>query len=215
MTEMATAGIEFNDIVRTRDELRELCGAPSERAAGKVIDHIDPYCARYIEASPFVVVGTRGRDGLLDLSPKGDPAGFVEILDAKTLAIPDRPGNRRFDGFGNLIDDPAVSLLCVIPGHNDTLRVAGEGLVVRDQWLRDRLAFNGRAPDLALVVRVREAYTHCSKCMIRSGMWKPERWPDRGGLPSLAEAVKAHAESSAPVAEIEQVLARDYKDRLY
>lgn len=212
---MSETVMAFQEVVRSESELEALFKPPSERVQAKAIDHIDGYCRRFIAASPFVVVGTRGADGLLDLSPKGDPAGFVAVLDDRTLAIPDRPGNRRFDGFRNLFTDPAVSLLFAIPGHTDTLRVAGEGLVVRDQQLRDRLAFNGRAPDLALVVRVREAFLHCAKCMIRASMWKPEGWPDLSDVPRLSEAVGAHAKSSMPVEEAEASLARDYKERLY
>ena len=212
---MTDKPFEFHDVVRSARELEAAYKPPSERAGGKAIDHIDIYCRRFIAASPFLVVGTRGADGLLDLSPKGDPAGFVEVLDEKTLAIPDRPGNRRFDGFRNLFEDPAVSLIFLIPGHNDTLRVAGEGMIVRDRWLCERMAVKGKAPDMALVVRVREAFLHCAKSMIRSSMWKPEGWPDLSDVPKLSEAIGAHAGLHMPLEEAEASLQRNYKEQLY
>lgn len=166
--------IDTRHILRDRAALRAIIPEPGPRPANKVIDHVDPICARFIAASPFVVLGTYGPDGLLDLSPKGDPAGFVQVLDEKTLLIPDRLGNGRLDSFENLLDNPAVALIFLIPGHNDTLRVAGTGQLTTQSDLLQRVAVNGRAPNLALLVTVQEAYLHCAKCMVRARMWHPE-----------------------------------------
>src|SRR5262245_51334095 len=135
---------------------------PSSRARDKVIDHIDDICRRFITACPFVIVASRGADGRMDLSPKGDPPGFVAILDDKTLAIPDRPGNHRLDTFENLLANPEMGLFFLIPGKGDTLRVSGKGNIVRDGSLQDHLAINGKVPHLVLVVSVEEAFMHCS-----------------------------------------------------
>ena len=202
-------------IIQDEAALRAATGEASEGAAAKTIDRIDEICARFIAASPFVVIATQGADGLPDVSPKGDPAGFVAVLDEKTLAVPDRLGNNRFDSFGNLLKDPGVALLFMIPGHSDTLRVAGKGRLSQDPALLERLAVKGRPAQLALIVDVQEAFLHCSKCMVRSRLWKQEAWPDRSNVPSMAEAMQAHAAPDVPVDLIEQVLENDVKERLY
>jgi PPOX class probable FMN-dependent enzyme len=204
----------YEEVIATRQRLRELSRQPSQRACNKVIDHIDDICRRFIAASPFVMVGSRGADGRLDLSPKGDPPGFVAVLDEKTLAIPDRLGNNRLDTFENLLTHPDVGLFFMIPGHGDTLRVSGKGRIARDEALQGRLAINGKVPNLILVVTVEEAFMHCPKCMARSRLWSPEHWPDRTNVPSLAEAIVAHATPPETVAEV-QAIIDDGTRRLY
>jgi len=194
------------EVIESAQQLRELTKQPSERANNKVIDHIDSICRRFIAACPFVVVASRGPDGRLDLSPKGDPAGFVAVLDEKTLAIPDRPGNHRFDTFQNVLGSPEVGLLFLIPGNGDTLRVSGKGRIVRDQLLRARLAVDGKHPDLVLVITVEEAFMHCPKCMMRSHLWAAEFWPDRSHVPSLAEAIVAHAKPKQTIVEVRTII---------
>ena len=168
-----------------------------------------------IAASPFVMVATRGADGRLDLSPKGDPAGFVAVLDDHTLAIPDRYGNNRLDSFENLLTHAEVGLFFIIPGNNDTLRVSGKGPN------RDRPATAGQIgserqdPHLVLIVTVDEAFTHCPKCMVRSKLSKPQEWPDRTNVPTLAEAMVAHARLSESVAEMQAIIDNDGATRLY
>lgn len=125
----------FEEEIATHQRLRELSKQPSIRANNKIINHVDDICARFIAACPFVIVASRGADGRLDLSPKGDPAGFVVVLDETTLAIPDRPGNHRLDTFENLMTHPEIGLLFLIPGNGDTLRVSGTGRIVRDSTL--------------------------------------------------------------------------------
>jgi len=205
----------FEEVITTRERLRQIIELPSHRVARKAIDHIDDICRRFIAASPFVMIATRGPDGRLDLSPKGDPAGFVVVLDDHTLAIPDRYGNNRLDTFENLLAHREVGLFFIIPGNNDTLRVSGKGRIVIDRPLQDKMVVNGKAPTLILIVTVEEAFTHCPKCMVRSKLWKPQEWPDRTNVPTLAEAMVAHAKLSESVAEMQAIIDNDGATRLY
>jgi PPOX class probable FMN-dependent enzyme len=204
----------FEEVITTRQQLRDLSRQPSQRASNKVIDHVDDICRRFIAASPFVIVASRGADGRMELSPKGDPAGFVAVLDEKTLAIPDRLGNHRLDTFENLLTHPDVGLLFIIPGNGDTLRISGTGRIVRDSALQAKLAVNGKVPNLVLIVAVEEVFMHCPKCMIRSHLWSPDHWPDRSNVPSLAEAIVTHARSSETIPEV-QAAIDDGIARLY
>jgi uncharacterized protein len=205
----------FEEVVTTRERLRELNKLPSHRVSNKAIDHIDEICRRFIEACPFVMVASRGADGRLDLSPKGDPPGFVAVLDEKTIAIPDRLGNNRLDTFENLLIHPEVGLFFIIPGNGDTLRVSGKGQIVRDSALQARLAVNGKPPNLVLIVAVEEAFMHCPKCMVRSRLWKPELWPDRGNVPTLAQAMVAHGALTETIPEMQAIIDNDGEKRLY
>ena len=197
---------QFDEVITTRPRLRELSKQPSQRASNKIIDHVDDICRRFIAACPFVIVASRGADGRMELSPKGDPPGFVAVLDEKTLAIPDRPGNHRLDTFENLLTHPDVGLLFLIPGNGDTLRVSGKGKIVRDSSLQGQLAVNGKDPNLVLVVTVEEAFMHCPKCIVRSRLWSPEHWPDRSNVPSLAEAIMAHASPTETLSEVQAII---------
>ena len=214
-TQQAAMADRFEEVITSPGRLRELHNLPSYRASNKVIDHIDDICRRFIAACPFVMVASRGADGRLDLSPKGDPPGFVAVLDKKTLAIPDRLGNNRLDTFENLLAQPDIGLFFMIPGNGDTLRVSGKGHIVRDGALQNRLAVNGKAPNLVLVVSVDEAFMHCPKCMVRSRLWKLDQWPDRTNVPSLAEAVVAHGALTEPIGEIQAIIDNDGATRLY
>jgi PPOX class probable FMN-dependent enzyme len=205
----------FEEVLRTRDRLREVIREPSRFVADKVIDRIDSYCADFIGASPFVVVATTNAAGAVDVSPKGDPAGFVHVLDEKTLAIPDRLGNNRVDTLCNLIEDDRIGLIFLVPGKRETLRLSGRAAIVRDADLNRRLAHDGREPALAVIVGVERAYFHCSKCMIRSGLWEPDRWPDTAGLPTLAQTMVRHGKLSDPLDEVEQIVHKDAENRLY
>jgi PPOX class probable FMN-dependent enzyme len=204
----------FEEVIATHERLRSLSHPPSERANNKIIDRIDDVCRRFIAACPFVLVASRGADGRIDVSPKGDPPGFVAALDEQTLAIPDRPGNHRLDTFDNLLTYPDVGLLFLIPGNGDTLRVSGTGSIVRDSVLQALLAVNGKEPNLILIVQVEEVFMHCAKCIVRSRLWKPEDWPDRSNVPSLAEAIMAHARPRESLAEVQAIIAES-DARLY
>ena len=205
----------FDEVISSLDRLREIMGMPNHRVASKVVDHIDDICRRFIAASPFAVIATRGNDGRLDQSPKGDPAGFVMVLDEKTLAVPDRMGNNRIDTFENVLINPEVGLIFLIPGYGYTLRVSGKGKIVRDARLQKNLAVQGREPKLILVVAVEEAFMHCAKCMSRSNLWQPERWPNLANVPSLAEAMIAHAKLSLTRDEMQNIIDDSFKTRMY
>jgi PPOX class probable FMN-dependent enzyme len=207
--------VHFDEVIETEAELRRVFPPVSERAAAKVIDRLDDICRRYIAASPFVLIATQGADGLMDISPKGDPVGFVRVLDDRTLAIPDRPGNNRLDTFSNILSHPQTGLIFLIPGNRETLRVSGRARLVRDAWLLKEMAVNGRQPLLALVIDVEEVFTHCPKCAIRSGLWQPESWPDLDDVPSLAEALQAHASVAGDVGALQQSIEASSKKTLY
>jgi uncharacterized protein len=205
----------FQEVITTRDRLRSIVGEPSSRVTAKVIDHIDAICSRFIAASPFIVVSTRGGDGLLDQSPKGDPAGFVAVLDGKTLAIPDRLGNRRIDTFENVLTSPAVGLLFIIPGYAYTLRVSGKASLVRDPNLQRQLAVGGQEPQLIMIVHVEQAFMHCAKSMARAKIWKPDEWPDTVDVPSLAEAMVEHGKIAETREQMQAIIEKDFATRMY
>lgn len=213
--ELARLRARFASPVESEAEIRTVSGAVTPRAAMKKVAVIDDMARRFIAASPFVFVASVGEGGVLDVSPKGDPAGFVRVLDERTLAIPDRLGNKRFDTFQNLLVNPAVGLIFLVPGVEWTLRVSGHGLIVRDEALREALAERGRPPEHVLVVAVESVMSHCPKCMIRSGLWRPESWPDVSDVPSLAETVKVHAKLPDPVEDVAAGLDASCRERLY
>lgn len=205
----------FDEVIQSRDRLREIIGKPGPRVVQKVIDKIDPICARFIAAAPFVVIGTTGADALVDLSPKGDPAGFVKVLDQHTLAVPDRLGNRRIDTFENLLVNSNVGLIFMIPGFDITLRVSGTAKLVRDAELQADMAIAGRSPQIVMVVTVTQAFMHCAKAMARSSLWQPAAWPDSSGVPSLAEAMVAHGKLAETTSDMQTIINNDFKTRMY
>ncbi len=205
---------ELREILSTEEEIESILGKPAPRIVAKTINTLDEICLSYIARAPFVIVASCDAAGRMDVSPKGDPPGFVQVLDRHTIAIPERPGNRRADTFRNVLQNPRIGLIFIIPGKGETLRVSGTARIARDQWLRERMAVGGRVPDLALVVTVEEAFVHCTKCVVRSRMWQPDTWnPD--GLASSPEAVIAHARLDMPVAELQALSENDIRTRLY
>jgi uncharacterized protein len=169
--------------------LRGLFPPTHELAAQKVLRSLDKHAQDFIRRSPFVCVGTQDGNGKADVSPRGDPAGFVRILDDRTLAIPDRPGNNRLDTLSNILANPNVGLLFIIPGFDDTLRINGQAGLVTDPELLESMAINGRAPKLAIVVRVGEVFLHCAKAFRRSKLWDPGHFQDRSEMPSLMKII--------------------------
>ena len=175
-------------LITTMDQLQALYG---EKMGASVVKEIDYVCSAYrklIEAAPFVAIATSGPEGL-DCSPKGDPAGFVRILDEKTLAIPDRPGNNRIDGFRNIIRDPRIALLFLIPGVGETLRVNGRASISIDPELMQSFAVNGKLPRCVLIVHIETIYFHCSKAIVRSKLWDETTKIDRKSLPSTGTII--------------------------
>lgn len=205
----------FRDVVTTEEELRAVLGHPKGLPVDKIVTSLDETSRRFIAASPFMLIASVMGSGLVDISPKGDPAGFVRTLDDTTLAIPDRLGNRRGDTMVNILRNPNVGLIFLIPGVTHTLRIAGKAAIVRDAELRQSFAVNGKLPDHVIVVDVEHVLGHCAKCMTRSGLWKPDTWADTGDVPSLAAMLVAHAKVATPISELQESLDADVRNELY
>lgn len=203
------------NVVTSAAQLKAILGPDLPSQINKVIDHIDDHCQAWIARCPFVAIASSSSAGLMDVSPKGDPAGFVRVLDQKTLAIPDRLGNHRGDTFMNVLENPNVSLMFVIPKRREVVRVSGKAQVVMDQDLLASMAVNDRVPDLALLVRVEQAFFHCGKAMIRSGMWEPDQWASIDGLPSYAQALKDHGQMPDSLEDLEARMVNNEVNRLY
>ena len=180
------------DFIASHEELRTVYRMPEPNAGSirKELKGLDGHCRSFIEKSPFVLIGSSDGNGNADVTPKGDKPGFAAILDDNTIAIPDRPGNNRLDTLENIIRNPAVGLLFLIPGMNETLRVNGEAKITVDPALREHLAVDGRSPLSVVVVTVKAAYMHCAKAFMRSQLWRPESWPDRKSIPTLGEILR-------------------------
>ena len=196
-------------VIETVDELRSSYGAPSERAVKKSLDHLDRHCRRFIELSPFVVLASAGADGRVDCSPRGDPAGFVAVLDHRTILLPDRRGNNRADSLTNVLENPYVGMLFMIPGVDETLRLNGTAKLTTDPARLDPLAVNGRAPRSGLVVEVEEVFLQCTKALVRSRLWADETRVDRkAALPSFGQMLADHIGESDGEAVDRELRAR-------
>jgi PPOX class probable FMN-dependent enzyme len=213
--------------ITSESELRELLGTPMERTIKKERRALHAHDRAWIAASPFCLIATAGADGTCDVSPKGDPPGFTLVLDDTTLAIPDRPGNRRADGFANVLVNPHVGLLFLVPGREETLRVNGRARLVREaaaprearepgeQTLFDEMVVKGHRPTLALVVEVEQVFFHCAKAFKRASLWRPETWGDPEALASMACIVKDTVDTPETLAELEAYYGEAYAKRLY
>jgi PPOX class probable FMN-dependent enzyme len=208
-------GQEVDQHLKSPKDLRGGEKAYDHWIDNKVIDHVDDLSRRFIAASSFAILSSSRHDGILDVSPRGDPAGFVEVINEKLIAIPDRPGNNRMDTFENLFGRPDIGIIFVIPGHRDTLRVSGKGAIVRDSELGKRLSINGRPAELILLVHVERVLCHCSKAFVRGKVWQPEDWPDKSDVPTLAEMMKVHGAMPEPIDEIEVGVKEDREFNLY
>ncbi|MFG1946735.1 pyridoxamine 5'-phosphate oxidase family protein [Nonomuraea sp. NPDC048826] len=202
--------------VTTEAELRELVKEPARAAWDKDIAQIDEHARTIIAHSPFVLLATTGPDGTCDVSPRGDPAGSVLVLDDHRLALADRPGNHRLDSFRNVLHNPRVGMLFLVPGMNETLRVNGRATLVSDAPFFDDLTVQGKRPRLAMLVEVEELYMHCAKAFLRSALWQPETWPDRSTLPTLGRIAKDHLGLTRVSADaIDEDLALDARNNRY
>lgn len=172
-----------------------------------MLSALDRHARNWIARSPFLVIASSDDQGRIDISPKGDPAGFVRVLDDATVAVPDRPGNRRMDTFLNVLQTSAVGLMFMVPGRGEVLRVSGSAQIVRDPELLATMTEAGREPALALVVSITEVMFHCGKSVIRSGLWSPDAWPDIAGLASYAECLADQTVSDETVDEMESRFA--------
>lgn len=207
--------MRFKDIITDPAQLRELMGEPPPPCVAKTIAQLDRHCRAFIAKSRFVLIASSNARGQVDVSPKGDPPGFVRVLDDLTLAVPERPGNRRADTFTNVLENPRVGLIFLIPGKSETLRISGRAKIVRDLDLRESMAECDKTPDFALVVEVQEAFFHCSKYIIRSSLWNPKEWPAIEGPPNLAQTMVDGAKLPMPVEELEEIIKQDESERLY
>ena len=190
-----------------------LGGEPAKLIREKIADRLNPLTRQFVERSPFVVVASGRPDGGLDVSPRGDPAGFVRILDERTLLLPDRPGNKLADTLTNLLADDRIALLFLIPGVNDTFRVNGRARIVDDAELLAESEVEGKVPQLGILVEVEEAYTQCPKAFLRSELWNPERHIDRSELPSQGEILRAIADPELDVEEYDEARNGRYRRR--
>jgi hypothetical protein len=197
----------------SEDQLRDAIGTPTELIAAKVADRLNDLTRQFIERSPFVCIATADPDGGLDVSPRGDPAGFVRILDERTLLVPERPGNRIADSLANLLVDTRIALLFLIPGVGDTFRVNGRAVIVDDPELLAPSAVEGKTPRLGILVSIEEAYTHCPKALMRSELWNPERHIDRSELPSPGEIMRFVADPQLDADEYDRERTERYARR--
>src|SRR5690606_31011822 len=207
--------LTFDKIITTEEELREIMVHPTEIVTRKTIDYIDEHCRSFIEKSPFITIASSDLNGNFDVSPKGDPAGFVKILSDKVLAIPDRPGNRKADTLRNIIQNSNVGLIFLIPGIKETLRVNGEGKIVTDEKVLELLSCKSNIPSCAIIVNVKDAFMHCAKCIIRSNLWMNADGAQELSLPSLAKSLVDHGKLDITYKELDDMIKEDEKTNLY
>jgi PPOX class probable FMN-dependent enzyme len=208
----------FKDVVTSKQELRAMFGEPSERALLKCQSSLDEHSRAFIAASPFVLLATSNAVGQCDVSPKGDAPGFVLVLDDRHLVVPDRPGNNRTDGMTNILENPHIGMIFLVPGRGDTLRVNGRASIIRDEEILARLAMHGKLPKVALGVEVEEAYLHCPKAFMRSSLWDPSTWSDPQKVPSFAQMLWDQvptARNAASVTDYARDLDKRVRDGLY
>ncbi len=196
------------------DGLRRVYPAAKGRTLKKVIPRLEIHSRRFIELSPFLLLSTQGQDGGADVSPKGDRPGFVQVLDDETITIPDRPGNNRLDGYRNIIENPHVGLIFLVPGVNETLRVNGLAEIRDDEDLCARFEVDGKRPRTVLVVRIVEVFLHCAKALVRSGLWDPAAQVERAALPTMSRMINDQAGLDGPEESQAEMEAR-YKSQLY
>jgi uncharacterized protein len=205
----------FEKTVNSEAELREIMGHPSEIVTRKTINYIDEHCKTFIEKSPFITIATADLNGNFDVSPKGDPAGFVKILSDKVLAIPDRPGNRKADTLSNIIQNPNIGLIFLIPGIKETLRINGAAKIVTDEKVLELLSCQGKKPSLAIIVTVKEAFMHCAKCIIRSNLWMNADATQVNTVPSLGKMLVDHGKLDMDYKKLDDDIREDEKTNLY
>ena len=206
---------------KSPNDLRDLMGEPMDLAARKSIAKLDKYSKEYISRSPFVCIGSADETGKADVSPRGDPPGFVQVLDDSTLFIPDRPGNKRVDTMANIISNPNIALLFLIPGFDDTLRVNGRAEVLQDDELNTKSEVKGRKPKVGIKMHVEQVFFHCSKAFKRSGLWDTANQQDRKEMPSIGRMILEQTAdpntriSESYIEEVDNIVEEDYQKGLY
>ena len=206
---------EVKQVLGTEPDLRTVYREPSDGAVFKQLAFIDPHSRRFIELSPFLCIGSSRPDGTADVSPRGGEPGFVHVLDDKTLALPDRPGNNRLDTLTNIVHQPAVGLLFFIPGFTEMLRVNGKAETVMDEALMTRFEHQGKPPRSVLKIAVEEVYLHCTKALKRSGLWEVDNQVPRSEMPSFGEMIRDQMKLDMDAKPIDEALEQDAKDNLY
>ena len=206
-------------LVKNMQDLRSSFGATHDIAIKKCLDHVDRHAQAFIERSPFLCIGTQSQEGSADVSPRGDPCGFVKVLDERTLLIPDRPGNNRLDTMANILTNPNVGLLFIVPGFDDTMRVNGSAELTRDPELLNMMSINERVPGLAIVVHVQEVFIHCAKAFRRSKLWDHSQHQDRQDVPSLMNIILDQTTGAPKDAKEQDALDRgleeEYRRTMY
>ncbi|MEV8376256.1 pyridoxamine 5'-phosphate oxidase family protein [Kribbella sp. NPDC056861] len=200
--------------ITSEEELREVVPAPNQTVVDKVRKDLHELDKEWLAQSQFCLVATSAADGSCDVSPKGDPAGFTKVLDDNTIAIPERAGNRRIDGFLNIVSNPQVGLIYLIPGRGETLRINGRARIIKEAPFFDDMIVKGNRPQLALLVEIDEIFHHCSKAFLRSQIWKPETWNPEA-MPSRAQIAKALDRRDADLAELEKYYGTSYEEGIY
>jgi PPOX class probable FMN-dependent enzyme len=207
---------KFNEVVTSAEELARVIGVPSELVLKKQLPELDAHMRRFIAESPFLLLGTVGRDGSCDVSPRGDAPGLATVLDDRTLLIPERRGNRRADSLGNIIETRRAGLLFLIPGVGETLRVNGRACVIRDEEVLTPLAFGGNRPLVGIVVEVEECFLQCAKAVIRSRLWDARATGRASSLPGLAEMLNDQARIEGQTVEsLSRLIEDSYRNHLY
>ncbi|MDE0234644.1 MAG: pyridoxamine 5'-phosphate oxidase family protein [bacterium] len=200
--------------ISNQTELRDVYRPPAARAAQKVLDHLDIHSRTFIAMSPFCVLSTSNVDGQADASPRGDPPGFVQVLDEKTLLVPDRPGNNQVDSIQNVVENPGVGLLFFVPGMNETLRVKGRAEIITDPGALEPMTVGSRAPLSGLKVTVEEVFLHCGRALLRSRFWDPDIQIDRSSYPTYGQ-VLADQIAGADASQIDAEEDEANRRRLY
>lgn len=200
--------------ITSTDEMEVIVGFPSPLIADKSTEYVTPLVKQFILSSPYFLVATAAEDGTCDCTPRGDPAGSVYMPDERTLIFADRKGNRRVDSMRNILSNPHVGLLFLIPGTDETVRVNGKATISRDPELCERLSMQGKPAQLVVIVEIAEVFTHCARSILRSKIWQPESWPDTDTIPTLA-AMLAEQKHLAPPDESAGKRNEDYRKVLY
>jgi PPOX class probable FMN-dependent enzyme len=202
-------------VITTLDDLRTRYRTATGRAVQKVLGRLEKNARHFISLSPFLIIGSSSDEGPADVSPRGESPGFVHVLDETHIAIPDRPGNNRLDTFENILRNPDVALIFLIPGVDETLRINGKAEIRDDESLLERFEVNGKRPVTVLVVTVEAVYLHCAKALMRSALWLPETLVDRRELPTMGQMINEQIGENRATAETQEAMAERYRNVLY
>lgn len=207
---------QFKEILTSEDQIREILGYPSELVKRKVINRIDKHCLNFISLSPLLFLSTADDKGNCDVSPRGDAPGSVLVLDDNHFVIPERPGNRRIDTLKNILLNPKIGILFIIPGLGETLRINGQAFVIKDEEILKKMKAHEKMPVLGIGVQVEECFIHCAKAFIRSKVWDYDSWQKKDSLPSISSILTDHLNSSEYTKEsIKKGFQESYENRLY